>query len=72
MLRFDSRALHRALDQHRVSRGLSWTQVASEIGVSVSTLARAGGGGRMEVDGVLAMVSWLGSSVESFARQTQR
>jgi transcriptional regulator with XRE-family HTH domain len=72
VLRFDSKALHRALDQHRVSRGLTWTQVASEIGVSVSTLARARTGGRMEIDGVLAMVSWLGSSVESFARQTPR
>ena len=72
MTRFDSQALYRALDERRASRGLSWKQVAEETGVSVSTLTRTRLSGRLEVDGVLAMVSWLGRTVESFARETTR
>jgi hypothetical protein len=45
---------------------MTWSQVANEIGVSVSTLTRTKLGGRMEVDGMLAMVRWLGRTVESF------
>lgn len=45
---------------------MSWTQVADEIGVSVSTLTNTKRGGRMEVDGMLAMVRWLDRTVESF------
>src|SRR5262249_53686785 len=70
MIRFDAKALHRALDAQRVARGLSWKDVAAETGVSVSTLMRTRLGGRMEVDGTLAMVAWLGRSVESFARDS--
>ena len=68
MIRFDSKALYVALDERRSALGLSWKQVASEAGVSVSTLTRTRLGGRLEVDGMLAMVSWLGRSVESFVR----
>ena len=32
ILRFDTRAVFRAMDDIRVERGLSWTQVAEEIG----------------------------------------
>lgn len=70
MRRFDAAALFEALDKQRASRELSWTQVASEIGVSVETIKRTRTGGRMEVDGMLAMVGWLGVSVESFVRTT--
>lgn len=72
MLRFDPEALYRALDEQRVARGMSWKQVAAELGVSVATLTRTRLGGRMEVDGVLAMVSWLGRTIESFTRETGR
>lgn len=64
--RFNSAVLYETLDQQRHSRGMSWSQVAKEIGVSVSTLTRTRLGGRMEVDGMLAMVRWLGRTVESF------
>jgi transcriptional regulator with XRE-family HTH domain len=72
MIRFDSKALYQALDERRASLGLSWKQVADEVGVSVSTLTRTRLGGRMEVDGTLAMVTWLGRTVESFAREARR
>lgn len=64
--RFNASALYEALDDQRRSRGLSWTQVAAEVGVSASTLTRTKLGGRMEVDGRLAMVRWLNRSTESF------
>ena len=64
--RFNSAALYAALDAQRRSRDITWSQVAAEIGVSVSTITRTRHGGRMEVDGMLAMVRWLGRTVESF------
>jgi transcriptional regulator with XRE-family HTH domain len=69
MLRFDAKALYRALDERRVSLDLTWKEVAAQMGVSISTLTRTRLGGRLEVDGTLAMVSWLGRTVESFARE---
>ncbi len=70
--RFDARALYIALDAQRRTRGMSWRQVASETGVSASTLTRTKLGGRLEVDGMLAMVRWLGRTVESFTRAATR
>ncbi len=69
MIRFDAKALYHALDAQRRSRGMSWQQLADEIGVSASTIRRTRQGGRMEVDGMLAMVGWLGAPVEKFTRE---
>jgi len=66
MRRFDSKALYQALDEQRRSRDLTWDEVATEIGVSKATISRTKGGGRMEVDGMLAMVARLGVPVERF------
>jgi len=70
MKRFNSKALYAALDKKRRLRELSWAQVAGEIGVSVSTITRTQNGGRLEVDGMLAMVDWLGVPVETFVRDS--
>jgi transcriptional regulator with XRE-family HTH domain len=70
MLRFDAKALYDALDRRRVALGLSWNDVAAEIGVSAATIKRTRTGGRMEVDGMLAMVRWLGVPVETFVRDS--
>lgn len=64
--RFNAIALFEAMDAQRRSRGMSWAQVGAEIGVSSSTLTRTKRGGRMEVDGMVAMVRWVGRTVESF------
>ena len=64
--RFNAAALYKAMDAQRRSRGLSWAQVGAELGISSSTLTRTKLGGRMEVDGMLAMVRWVGRTVESF------
>ncbi|HYW74050.1 MAG TPA: hypothetical protein VE961_23710 [Pyrinomonadaceae bacterium] len=71
MKRFDSRALYAALDKQRKVRDLSWQNVSKEIGVSVATILRTQKGGRLEVDGMLAMVAWLGVPVESFVRESE-
>jgi transcriptional regulator with XRE-family HTH domain len=70
MRRFDATALYRALDEQRTARGQSWREVADAIGVSVATITRLRSGGRMEVDGMLAMVAWLGVPVETVVRET--
>jgi hypothetical protein len=64
--RFDAAALYAALDAQRRERNLTWAQAGLQIGVSPSTLTRTRLGGRMEVDGMLAMVRWLGRTAESF------
>jgi transcriptional regulator with XRE-family HTH domain len=64
--RFDARALYAALDAQRLARGMTWREVAREVGVSASSLTRTKEGGRLEVDGMLAMVRWLGRTAESF------
>ena len=68
VVRFDAAALHAALDARRRARGLSWGQVAAECGVSATTLTRTARGGRLELDGALCMVGWLGLPVETFLR----
>jgi hypothetical protein len=70
MKRFDTKALYIALDEQRQRRNLTWTDVSKEIGVSSSTIRRTKDGGRMEVDGMLAMVCWLNTKVEEFVIDT--
>ncbi len=67
--RFDAQALYRALDQQRVAQGLSWAAVARQVGVSAAMLTGTRDGGRLEVDGVLAMVGWQGVPLEHFVRR---
>ena len=69
MRRFDSKALHEAIDKQRKVRDMTWTDVSREIGVGTSTITGTRKGGRMEVDGMLAMVDWLGVPVETFVRE---
>lgn len=68
MARFDTHALYEALERRRTEMGLTWQEVANATGVSAATLVRTKKGGRLEVDGMLAMVAWLGSPVARFVR----
>jgi len=72
MRRFDAAALFAALDQRRRERQLTWTHVAVETGVSIATMKRTKGGGRMEVDGMLVLVGCLGVPIETFVRESER
>jgi transcriptional regulator with XRE-family HTH domain len=71
VIRFDAKALYVALDEQRRAREMTWEQVAAAIGVSAATITRTSIGGRLEVDGMLAMVSWLGVPVETFTREVR-
>lgn len=68
--RLDAASLHRALDEKRQEMGLTWSQVAVATGVSAGTIGRLKTGGRMEVDGMLALVGWLGRPVEDFVHES--
>jgi hypothetical protein len=48
---------------------MTWADVSKEIGVSTSTITGTKKGGQMEVDGILALVYWLGECVETFVRE---
>ncbi|MDQ4125725.1 MAG: helix-turn-helix domain-containing protein [Actinomycetota bacterium] len=66
----DVAALYGALDERRRSRGLSWRVLASEAGVSASTLTRMAQGRRPDVDSFAALTGWLGQSADLFLRRS--
>ena len=63
---FDNEKFYAALDASRVARGLTWKQVATESGVSASTLTRMAQGKRPDVDGLAALLGWSGLRADSF------
>jgi len=68
-VRFDARALHAAVDRQRRFRGVSWEQLARDIGVSRHTL-HALGRGREPTVRVLALVlPGLGLRFEDFLKE---
>ena len=66
--RFDVTALHAAMDAQRRSRRLTWKDVASESGVSASTLTRLSQGRQPDVNSLAALTAWLGMSTDHFMR----
>lgn len=62
----DVRALHAALDAARGEKGLSWRQLAKEIGVSASTISRMANGLKPDVTAFAAMTTWLRMPAEAF------
>ncbi|MER5494874.1 helix-turn-helix domain-containing protein [Streptomyces sp. NPDC002490] len=58
--------LYAALDAARTTRGLSWRQLAGEVGVSPSTMTRLANGHRPDVDAFAALVQWLSLPAENF------
>jgi hypothetical protein len=67
VLRFDAHAVHAALNARRHDRGLTWIQVATEIGgVTASGLTRLQKGGRVAFPGVMRICRWLGRPAASF------
>lgn len=64
--RIDVGGLYAALDAERSARGLSWRQLAKEIGVSPSLLSRLGNELRPDADGFATLVRWLNMPAEQF------
>lgn len=65
-LSVDVRSLHAALDKARESRGLSWRQLAKEIGISASTISRMANDMKPDVTAFAAMTRWLRMPAETF------
>lgn len=64
--KIDVRGLYGALDAERTARGLSWRQLAGQIGVSPSLLSRLGNELRPDADGFATLVRWLNMPAEQF------
>jgi hypothetical protein len=73
ILRFDTRALYTALDARRAERGMTWRQVADEIGgVAAANLTGLAKGGRIGFPGVMRLVAWVSQPAASFTRASDR
>ena len=71
ILRFDTRALHAALDAQRSERGLTWKRVADEIGgVTAENLTQLARGGRTSFPQVLRITLWLDRPAAVFTRSS--
>jgi hypothetical protein len=73
ILRFDTRRLHAAIDERRRQRGLTWEQVARDMGgpIAASSLMHLSKGGRTGFPHVMWMVRWLGQPSTAFMRATR-
>ncbi len=73
ILRFDTRAIHAALDTQRLARGLTWKQLAEQIGgCAPATLAHLAAGGRTSFPLVARIARWLGRPMASMTRPADR
>ncbi len=70
VLRWDSAALHRAVDERRTARGMSWRQVAGEVGCGPSALTALARGGRVHFPLVMRIVGWVDRPAAAFIRPT--
>lgn len=65
---FDLQGLFRAVDGERQRQGLTWADLARQVGVAASTIRRFGEADDAEADGVLALIRWLGVTPEDYVR----
>lgn len=67
VLRWDTRALHSAVNAEREVRGMTWREIASQIGgFTPAMLTNLAKGGRIGFPGVMRIVGWLGRPAASF------
>jgi transcriptional regulator with XRE-family HTH domain len=57
-MRFDFQKFYQAVNAKRTERAASWRQVAREIGIGKSTLARMAQNKRPDADGLAALSYW--------------
>lgn len=65
---FDSDAFYSALNVVRLSRQMTWKDVAEEVGVAASTLTRMSQGKKPDVNGLAALLKWSHLKAETFIR----
>ncbi len=64
---FAGPAFFDAIEEQRLKRDLSWTSLGRVTGVSPGTIKRFATGDKIEADGVLALLRWLGRPLEDFS-----
>lgn len=69
---FDSEAFFSALNAERLSRHMTWKEVAQEAGIQASTLTRMGDGRNPDVNGLASLVAWSGLKLEDFISTSDR
>jgi hypothetical protein len=68
-LRFDTAALHAALDAKRRERGQTWREVASELpGFTPNMLTNLASGPLIGFPRVMTLTQWLGRPAADFVR----
>jgi hypothetical protein len=73
ILRFDTRAMHAALDAERRKRGMTWKQVAAELpGYAENMLTNLANGPLIGFPRVMMIPQWLGCPAVSFVRDHGR
>jgi len=73
ILRFDTRALHAALDAERRKRGLTWRQLAGELpGFTEGMLVNLAVGPLIRFPRATVLTQWLERPVASFVRDHPR
>jgi hypothetical protein len=69
ILRFDTAAIHAALDAKRREQGMTWSEVAGELpGFTPSMLTNLAKGPLIGFPRVMALVQWLGRPASDFVR----
>lgn len=64
----DVASLHAALDAARTGKGMSWRQLAGELGLSPSTFSRLSNGHTPDTNAFASIVTWLNVRAEDFMR----
>lgn len=64
----DVEALFAAVEGKRRREGLSWRELAAQLGISPSTFTRLTQGRRPDIDTFATLLGWLGEPVEKFSR----
>ena len=73
ILRWDTPALYSALDAQRQALGMTWKDVAREVGgFTPAGLTGLAKGGRTALPGVMRIVRWLGQPASAFTRISSR
>jgi hypothetical protein len=73
ILRLDTRKMHAALNAERIRRGLTWEQVAAEVGrYTAASLTYLSKGGRTGFPDVMSITSWLDRPLAHFVRIAPR
>lgn len=67
---FNHEAFFAALDTERLSRTMTWKQVAEESRVPASSLSRMGKGKKPDVDSLAKLIRWSNLKTEDFIDRT--